>query len=89
MFHMYKVLLVVVLGRLGVGGHDTAQLLLQAVVWVFPSDSSQVGSHEREAVCEGTEKGEHGENLRVRWTMGLETRPRRTPAAALGPETGW
>lgn len=62
---MYNVLLVVFLGRLGVGGHDAAQLLLQAVVWVFPSDGREVGRHEREAVCESREDSEHGEDLMV------------------------
>jgi len=82
-------LLVVILDRLRVSGHDPTQLLLQAVVGVFPSDSGQLGRHEREAVCEGGEESEHGEDLRVSRAMSMEESLQRTPAAALGPETAW
>lgn len=40
-----------------------AQLLLQPVVWVFPSDGREVGDEEGEAVSEDGEDAEGREDL--------------------------
>jgi len=60
---MIPIHLLLVLMLLCSSGNDSAQLLLQTVVWVFPSDSRKFGNVERDNVGDTGEDTKSGKDL--------------------------